>query len=460
MPYDTHDTIAAVASGQMGAARGIVRLSGPRVVECVEACFQPAEPMKLREIPSARAVRGSLRLRVLQSPLPCDLYLWPTARSFTREPIAELHTLGSPPLVEAVFQAVCQLGARPAARGEFTLRAFLAGRIDLTQAEAVLGVIEAEGAGELDVALRQLAGGISRPMSALRQDLIELLAQLEAGLDFSHEDIETMPAGELERQLNSAAGQVSRLAEQMVGRSHRSAGVRMVLSGWENVGKSSLFNALLGRAAAITTHQPGTTRDYLCAKLELDGVDCELIDTAGVPARVEESTVERAAQDMGAARREEAHLRVLCIDNTRLLNRWERSLLASETNRARLVVLTKVDAPRMTDFSQDAIETSSQTGEGIALLRERLREIASSLQHGSAEFGSAVSTTAIRCRESLRFAAECLSNATSAAAERPEEPELVAAELRTALAELGKVIGAVCTDDVLDRIFSRFCIGK
>ncbi len=217
--FHPDDTIAAIASPPGGAARGIVRVCGPSAVNCVATCFEPdndrnsyefryCDRLDISHIRFPTAVFGQLRLHGVHSPLPADLLLWPTSRSYARQPTAELHTLGSPPLLEAVLRQVCAAGARLARPGEFTLRAFLAGRLDLTQAEAVLGVIDAADRRELDAALAQLAGGLGGPLGQLRERLLDLLAHLEAGLDFADEAIEFSGAADLERQLAEAANEV------------------------------------------------------------------------------------------------------------------------------------------------------------------------------------------------------------------------------------------------------------
>ena len=202
-------------------------------------------------------------------------------RSYTGQPVVEIHTLGSPPLLEIVLRSICAAGARPAGPGEFTLRAFLAGRIDLTQAEAVLGVIDAGDRHELEIALGQLAGGLARPLHRLRNKLLDLLAQVEAGFDFADEDLAFITREELDRQLAEAESDAAAILRQVDSRHESSPGVRAVLVGRPNTGKSSLFNALAGDRAALVSDHPGTTRDYLTAELDLDGVKCQLIDTAG-----------------------------------------------------------------------------------------------------------------------------------------------------------------------------------
>lgn len=474
--YPLDDTIAAIASPPGGAARGILRLSGPGVRACVEGVFRTGGQLPAPTFTRATAIAGSLLAAGIDSPLPCEVYLWPAGRSYTGGPVAEIHTLGSQPLLEAALRTLCAAGARMAEPGEFTLRAFLAGRIDLTQAEAVLGVIDAADPSELDVALAQLAGGLAGPLHALRETLLDLLAHLEAGFDFADEDLPFITPGELNRQLGDAAERVAKLARQMGSRSEAAGTIRAVLVGWLNVGKSSLFNALVRHTGALVSDLPGTTRDYLTAELDLNGVKCQLIDTAGVAAEptgqlavgdashgVQQvgvgdasHSVQQAAQAASREQKRRAHVRILCLDSTRPLVDWERNELALATGSERVVVVTKIDLPRQTDFTQAATETSSVTGEGIDALRDELHRAV--LTAGASGAG-VVAGTAARCRESLRLAAESLQRARDVARTGSGE-ELVAAEVRVALDELGKVAGAVYTDDVLDRIFSRFCIGK
>lgn len=465
--FPLDDTIAAVASAPGGAARGIVRLSGPGVTACLQTCFRADDGQSLARVRLPTAISGTLEMAGFASRLPCRLLLWPTARSYTRQPAAELHTVGSPPLLDAVLRQLCAAGARLAQPGEFTLRAFLAGRLDLTQAEAVLGVIDADGPRELQTALGQLAGGLAGPLQALRANLLDLLAHLEAGLDFIEEDIQFILPDQLQRELSAAAASVAALAERMTARSESGPAIRAVLVGSPNVGKSSLFNALLEHAAALVSPQAGTTRDYLCARLDLDGLVCELLDTAGFSqvleaqpevawlSRAERPGIDAAAQEMAAQQQHQAHMELLCLDSTRPLNAWEQAELARHEPR-RVLVLTKADRPSALAPLAGAIETSSHTGMGMERLRQRLREVALSARGCDAEV---VPATAVRCRESLLAAAGCLQHARDVACDGGGE-ELVAAELRAALDQLGQVVGAVYTDDILDRVFSRFCIGK
>ncbi len=459
MRFDLTDTIAAIASAAGGAPRGIVRMSGPAAVACVAPLFAPAEALELAALRRPRRIAGSLRLPAPLGEIPCDLHVWPTERSYTRQPSIEIHTLGSPPVLQATLAAVCDSGARVAAPGEFTLRAFLAGRLDLTQAEAVLGVIDAEGVNQLRIALEQLAGGLATPLHALREQLLELLAHLEAGLDFVEEDIEFITAAELDAQLAQIAAQIHQLAAQMQTRDAHPGEYRVVLYGRPNVGKSSLFNALAGgAAAALVSDKAGTTRDYVSCQVEIGGLRCQLIDTAGQGGAQHAIDVAAEARAVEQARR--APLALLCVDPTGDLSDWELQESTRE-NPQRLVVLTKADLARPDDYpalppQTDAMVVSSATQTGLAELRQaiarRLSALAASELH-------CVAGTAARCRDSLRLAVAAVERAREVAVANLGE-ELVAAELRVALEELGRVVGAVYTDDVLDRIFSRFCIGK
>lgn len=449
--FSLDDTICAIASAAGGAARGIVRLSGPAVISILEDCFQCDRNTSSPSGSTASVVSGKLRLAPPLQVLEGDLFIWPDRRSYTRQCVAEFHTYGSPPVLAAVVREFCILGARPAEPGEFTLRAFLAGRIDLTQAEAVLGVIDAAGRKPLQTALTQLAGGLSRPLAELRERLLTLLAHLEAGLDFVEEDIEFISAAELDSELAEATTIVESLLEQVQSRATRADIPRVVLFGLPNVGKSSLFNAIVGSNSAIVSPQRGTTRDYLIAVIDLDGIACEFIDTAGIASGQSEDQIAGAARLASEVQRDAADVTILCLDSTRMLSDDERVWINAAA--ASLVVFTKSDLLKKNGYQGPAIATSSKLGHGITAFKTAIRQSIVEQQSDS------VAGTAERCYDSLHNAAASLERARSLLRDRVGE-EFVAAELHMALVELGKVVGTVYTDDILDRIFSRFCIGK
>jgi tRNA modification GTPase len=463
MHLDVSDTIAAIASAPGGGLRGIVRISGPDAIATLAGGFVASEseashPLDWAALRGPRRIAGFWRLSPPLDEIPCAAYIWPTSRSYTRQPSVEIHTYGSPPILQAVLSSVCAAGARIAGLGEFTLRAFLAGRLDLTQAEAVLGVIDAEGDEQLRVALAQLAGGLATPLHTLRERLLDLLAHLEAGLDFVEEDIEFITAAELDSQLQSITRQIHELASQMETRDAHQGEYRIVLYGRPNVGKSSLLNALAGEAAAIVSDTAGTTRDYVTCQVEIGGLRCQLIDTAGQGGA--QHAIDTAAEASGLQQAARAHLAILCLDLTCDLSAWERQELEKH-NAQRLVVLTKADlvgsaAYPTLPLNTRAIAVSNTTRRGLAELR---LAIGNRLEALATTETRCVAGTAARCHESLRLAGEAAERARHIAVASHGE-ELVAAELRVALDELGRVVGAVYTDDVLDRIFSRFCIGK
>jgi tRNA modification GTPase len=451
---DLDDTIAAIASAPGGAVRGIVRLSGLRAVDCVSSLVEFAADAPPISREHASCTPSLLRLPAPLGAIPATVYLWPTERSYTRQPSAELHLPGSPPILQAALAAVCRAGARLARPGEFTLRAFLAGRLDLTQAEAVLGVIDAQDQAELNTALGQLAGGMARPLHALREQLLDLLAHLEAGLDFVDEDIDFISPAELQSQLAAAAAVVNDLASRLQSRGEAGRLPRVVLVGLPNAGKSSLLNSLALRSAAIVSDIAGTTRDFVAQRVRLRQRDVLLIDTAGY-TDASDDPVHAASQQMSREQAQQADVTLFCIDASRPLTAWDNEQIAA-SGANRLLVATKCDLPvSETVAPASAIRTSSHTGLGLPALESAILQ---ALDQAPAET-SVVAATADRCRESLRLAAAALVRAAAAARSSAGE-ELIAAEVRGALEELGQVVGAVYTDDLLDRVFSRFCIGK
>lgn len=480
VPYELADTIVAVASPAGGAARGIVRISGQQSIDTVASLADVQLSDLLLTCRRNAVLSGAIKLPSLHASLPVDAYVWPTSRSYTREPLVELHTLGSPPLLAAVVDALVACGARLAEPGEFTLRAFLAGRLDLTQAEAVAAVIDAPDPATLRAALVQLAGGMAGPLAQVRGDLLDLLADLEAGLDFVDEPIEFISREQSHARLAASVAAVQLLLSQFDERSEAAEYPAIVLVGAPNAGKSSLFNALVGRTAAIVSPTAGTTRDWVRATLTIAGQMCELVDTAGT-ASIDASSPTRPACnsvraiEAGAARHageqlQRADIAFLCLDGSQPLTpadgqRLEELRANGQMNpagRRWLLSITKSDLPQRCEMPPDVpvelvVSTSCLTRSGVDELLARLGSLVESLVAQRAT--PAVTATAERCRASLQLASTALDRALDLAAHAGGD-ELLALEIRLALEELGRVAGAVYTEDLLDRIFSRFCIGK
>ncbi len=444
---DPNDTIAAVASPAGPGVRGLVRLSGPDAWPIALAGFRPDEDRPLPRRAECRA--GRLAIEGLRVSLPATLALWPGPRTYTGQPLAEIHTVGAPPLLRLLLADRLRRGARLAEPGEFTLRAFLSGRLDLTRAEAVLGVIDARNPAQLDAALRQLAGGLSGPIERLRNELLDVLAHLEANLDFAEEpDVDILGRQTLAESLTRSADDLAALADRLRSRERPDGLPRVVLVGPPNAGKSRLFNALIGDTRAIVSEQAGTTRDYLSVAIDCDGLRVELTDTAGIePAS---GSIMSQAQSFRAAQAAMADLLLDC-------HSADVGGITADLppDRPRIRVWTKCDLLPAPESDLDAVRTSAATGEGIDALRS---VIARAVRERDSE-GDAIAGTAARCRESLASAGLALQSAAETLTLGGGD-ELVAIDLRQAIDELGKVVGAVVTDDILDRIFRRFCIGK
>ena len=342
------DTIVALATPAEAGGRAIVRVSGPGAVAATRAVFRPVE---VSWQPN-RLVEGEVYLPDVVSPLPATLYFWRGPRSYTGDDVVELHTIGCVPLVEALVAALLAAGCRAAGPGEFTQRAFLAGKLDLTRAEAVQAVIEASDRAELKQALAQMAGGLARPLGDLREEMLNLLADVEAALDFADEAIETISQRDLLLGLTRALAQVTLLGKQVTQRSLASGAFRVVLAGRPNAGKSSLFNALTG-ATALVADAPGTTRDYLAATLKIGDAAIELVDTPGATAVA--TDIESAAQRQGAGQRATADLLLMCVQGE--ANEEEEASIRAGAVR----VQTKADLG-----AGEGLATSAVSGEGLA----------------------------------------------------------------------------------------------
>ena len=459
MLLELDDTIAALASPAGPARRGIIRVSGAGVVDVVSTVFQPSDIVDDWS-QTRRPVRipGSVLLPSIGTPLPTALMLWPTSRSYTGQPMAELHTIGSPPLLDAVLERLFECGVRSAHRGEFTMRAFMAGRIDLVQAEAVLGVIDATDHEELQTALSQLGGGITSKLACVRSEILSLLGDLEAGLDFVEEDIEFITTPQICDRLQQCHSMLTSLETASITRLPSGHHRRVVLAGLPNAGKSTLFNRLLGSGKAIVSPIPGTTRDYLTGLVTIGSIDVRLIDTAGW--EVASDLIMKQAQDLRTQQMDAGDLVLWCTaadltDADIGQDTQFRSQLA-KSGVAVLDVVTRDDLSPCRSISNADLRISAATGNGIDVLLETVQRRLAADQSSRLEL---VATTAARCRDSLHRSRDAIQSAIDAA-EQQAGDEIVAMELRTALRQISTILGEVYTDDILDHIFSNFCIGK
>lgn len=456
------EPICAIASAPGRAPRGIIRVSGRDVVTVVEQLLPAADEEAAVSPTAARRTRRAFTLTEgpadLRRSVPVDLHVWPTSRSYTGQPMAELHLVGSPPILELALERLVRNGCRLARPGEFTLRAFLAGRMDLTQAEAVLGVIDAESEHQLQTALTQLAGGLSRRLGDLREQLLCDLADLEAGLDFVEEDIEFVSRTDVRRRVQETITDVTTLLRVAETRHRDAARPQVVLVGLPNAGKSTLFNALTGRDQAIVSDVAGTTRDVVQATAEIDGLSVDLFDTAGWEAPSDEIMAQATGQRV--SRLEQADVVIWCdvADATELEQAASRELRARLLRPPDLDLLLKCDdgTQRVGGGPGGHVSCSVKSGFGMA---EVIRAIADQTRRDFGRRDEIVPSTAVRCREELRAALTALESAI-AALDGDLGDEVISMELRQALDRIGEITGAVSNEDVLDRLFARFCIGK
>jgi len=443
------DTIVALASGGGTSAVALVRLSGPRAEEIADLASQGAATRATER----RATRAKIRDGSDHTIDDVLLTVFRGSRSFTGEPVVEIACHGGRLIMRRLVGRLLECGARAAGPGEFTERAFLNGKLDLTQAEAVMDLISAQSDLALRAAHEQLEGGIGRQAGQLREDLIDLVAHLEAWIDFPEEDIDP-DTGELFRSRIAGVqeGIARLLATAEQGRILRE-GVRTVICGRPNAGKSSLLNLLLGSERAIVSEEAGTTRDTIEEMIVLDGVPLRLVDTAGL--RPEGDGIER--EGMRRTRLEAGRADLILAVHDASLPPDESVIDLPESPGRVVIILNKSDLGEDSGWAgKTGVRLSSVNGYGIEDLRSSIRQ---ALDLGEADWGEHAVAINSRHRDCLRRANISLSAAAEQLA-GDQPPELAALDLREALSALGEIVGKVDAEEILGAIFSRFCIGK
>ena len=454
------DTIAAVATpvGEGGVA--IIRLSGPDAERIATSLFARARQNngKLR---SHTLYHGSIRdpkanhfvdevlLTIMRKP-----------RSYTGEDVVEIHCHGGVFVVRRILGLVLAQGGRHAEPGEFTKRAFLNGRLDLAQAEGILDVVRARTDKGLELAFDQLTGGLSKWVGELREELLDILVQVEAAIDFSEEEVELLQGRELNAKINSLRTKIDTISKSYEwGRLFRE-GARVCICGRPNVGKSSLLNALIGEERVIVTPVPGTTRDVIEEAMNLGGLPVILWDTAGI--RDTDNPIEKIGVELSRQHVDKADAAIVVLDGSEPLAEEDHALLTLVRGKKTLLVINKNDLPRKLTVAEleertgltTALSVSAKRREGL----ERLRECLKDLVLGSA-IDPPVVVSNLRHKSALLRSEESLSRAL-ATLENARPPELVAVDLNEAREALEEIVGLVNSDDILERIFSDFCVGK
>ena len=475
MRGDFEDTICAIATPAGEGGIGIVRLSGAQAVlvasgivklrsrqslsSVVTHTLHLADlviPASLKSSEATIYQCGSSAVDLLDEAL---VVYMKAPRSFTGEDVVEIQSHGGWLVLSLVCRACVQAGARLAEPGEFTKRAFLNGRLDLSQAEAVLDTIRAKSSASLTAAQRQLRGDLAREVDTAREALLGVLAHLEAGIDFVEEDIEFLQKQEVMRAIERVAALVEQLqATASQGRLLRE-GARIVIAGRPNVGKSSLLNCLLKEDRAIVTPVPGTTRDVIEESIDLGGLMIHLVDTAGI--RDTADVIEREGIKRSRSAQEEADLQVIVIDGSVPLTSDDRGLIDQAVAGKHVIAINKTDLPGQVEPSSMgpkafAVALSAKTGAGVEDLRAAIR---SQLVGAGGETADGVMVTNIRHQAALERAGESLRHAAQSSA-AGLAAEFLAIDIRAAADALGEITGAITTDEILERIFSEFCIGK
>lgn len=450
------EPIAAIATGAQVAAIGIVRLSGEGVIPLVERLFTPAGGLPLSAQPDRKLCYGRLCRRDGSLLDLCLVTVSRAPNSYTGEDTVELQCHGSPLLLRTLLEELFALGARQAGPGEFTKRAFLNGRLALSEAEAVADLIDAESDEALRNAAGQLSGAIHRRAEAVYAALSDISAHYHAVLDYPDEDIEDFQLLRYRGVIRQALSELETLLLSFERGRLMNSGIPTVIVGRPNAGKSSLLNALLGYDRAIVTAVPGTTRDTIEERLRLGGLCLRLIDTAGI--RDTEDEVERLGVQRSRDALRRAELVIAVVDGSRDYTAEDREILqAAETAKRGLVVLSKRDLTAVTEQLKTrlpVIPVSSVTGEGLDALEQAIAALFPLPEAPAGEI-----LTNARQRDAVARAVEYLHAALDAL-EQGLTPDLVLTETEGAMAALGELSGRSVREDVTNRIFQRFCVGK
>ena len=461
MLIDHDDTIAAISTPLGVGGIGIVRVSGPQAEEIARRIFIPGRALERFE--SYRMYHGDLRNRQTGEIIDEVLVvLMRRPHSYTGQDVLEIHCHGGPAVMQAILAETLKAGARPAQPGEFTERAYLNGRLDLIQAEAVMDMIQARTELGMKQALSQMKGRLSGRIQALRTMTLDLLALLEAAIDFPEEDT-ALSRTDLSDRIDRISGHIDALLATYREGKLRRDGMEVVITGRTNVGKSSLLNRLLGEDRAIVTPIAGTTRDFIAEVVNLQGIPVRLTDTAGVRESsdlIESKGIEKVWQKI-----DRADVILLVLDGSVPLEDEDRQIMERIAGHRIVAVLNKSDLPaRLTEDAvrallpdADLVRISAKKGDGIDSLKASLHDAAAAV---TTDDPNQPVIANLRHKEALEKARSLLSVAHDHIVGEGLSPELAAVDLREAFEALGELIGETTAEDVLDRIFSNFCIGK
>lgn len=457
------DTIVAISTPIGEGGIGIVRMSGPEAISIASKIFYSNGRKKsLHDVKSWTIYYGhiiredggivdEILLTVMRAP-----------HTYTKEDIVEVNCHSGIVAIRNILELILRMGARLARQGEFTERAFLNGRIDLAQAEAVLDIVQAKTESALKSAVRQLDGGLSRYIRHIKDELFEIYANIEASIDFPEEDIDVLSQVDIKGRLMDLKMKLKRLLDTSSTGIILRNGLFTVICGRTNVGKSSLLNALLKKERAIVTPIPGTTRDVIEEAVNIRGIPLIVADTAGITETqelVEQNGIERSWDCI-----ENSGLVLAVLDGSEALSIDDRRILESLTSKKVIIVINKIDKPRLLDHGEvmkllpgkNIVEVSAACKTGLDLLEDSIEDM---VWGGKVATGDEVLITNVRHRDAARMAEEALARTIDGMG-KDMPSELITIDIKGALDALGGVTGEVVTEDILEFIFSQFCIGK
>lgn len=458
------DTIAAIATGMSHSGIGIVRISGSKALDVIDRIFRNSKgkPVKLSQKPSHTIHYGY----IYKDGQPLDevlVMIMKAPKSYTAEDTVEIDCHGGVLILKKILETVIENGARCAEPGEFTKRAFLNGRMDLSQAEAVADLIQAKNEYAMRNSVEQLTGSVSRKIKDLREQILYEIAYIESALD-DPENISLDGYGDsLREKVGCIRGQIQELIRSAEDGKVMTEGVKTVILGKPNAGKSSLMNLLLGEERAIVTEIAGTTRDTLEEHIYLQGISLNVVDTAGI--RDTRDVVEQIGVDRARAAAREADLIIYVVDGSCPLDENDQEIMAfiKETGRKAIVLLNKTDLSTVVEETSLAeltgltvIPISAKEGSGIENVEKEIRRL---FYHGDLDFSDQVYITSLRHKEALTKADGSLAMVEQSLDQGMPE-DFYSIDLMDAYEQLGTIIGQAVDDDVVNEIFSKFCMGK
>ena len=458
--YST-DTIAAIATAVGESGIGIIRVSGPDAIAIVEQIFQAKQDKSLAEVETYTAHYG----HILEQEDVVDeviTLVMKEPKTYTKEDVVEINCHGGTVILRKILDLILNKGARLAEPGEFTKRAFLNGRIDLAQAEAVADLIQSKTEASLEVALNQLEGGLSDKVNEIRQDIISLLAHLEATIDFPEDEIEDFAPEELETRINEVENKIDKLLATSERGKILKEGIEAAIVGRPNVGKSSLLNALVREKRAIVTDIPGTTRDVIEEVINIDGIPVKIIDTAGI--RNAQDQIEKIGVEKSEEYLAKAELILLVVDISAGITEGDKKLMKDAQDKEVVVIANKLDLEDQLELKKieeilpeaPIVKTAAIANQGINELEDAISELVYSGKI-SAQDEAVISN--LRHKKALERAKENIFDVRSTW-EQGLPNDFLTIDLRAALEAVNEITGNAIGEDIVDQIFADFCLGK